>query len=434
MVELTVIHPQVDVQESEYVRLLGYPRNHQLEGRPYEIAQWAREWYQQNGKPWVYARKVDQLEVDNKKIRIDGFTLTSARLCQQLAAAGAQDAFLVAVTAGEECEAMARQLWLDEKPDEYFFLEVYGSAVVEHLIASVGFRFCEWADRQHLAVLPHYSPGYPGWDIADQKRLMDLILKARPTALPGRLQVLETGMLSPKKALLAVFGITSHIDRVQHLTGLIPCENCALPSCQYRRVPYRKAPPQIENVGTLRGKENTTSDGKDGASPTLTSDAKYTVSVQALDKWSQGRLQLQENVDGSIEATFSYEGTTCSNLGRPLEFVYHIKLGSAERGYRVEHAECVPSPTNDGHKYMCEYLDKGESFVKTIAEERPLLGKRLDDVLAWKRHFHPSGCFCEETSRRHKWGLVFEVLHYAMVQRDREAHMEFRQCGNQSQQ
>ena len=40
-------------------------------------------------------------------------------------------------------EKQARQ---EEKPDEYFFLETFGSAVVEHLITVAGARLCAWAD------------------------------------------------------------------------------------------------------------------------------------------------------------------------------------------------------------------------------------------------------------------------------------------------
>ena len=44
-------------------------------------------------------------------------------------------------------------------------------------------------------------------------------------------------MLRPKKSLLAVFGLTRHIDRVRRLTDLVPCENCSFLTCQYRRSP-----------------------------------------------------------------------------------------------------------------------------------------------------------------------------------------------------
>ena len=56
-----------------------------------------------------------------------------------------------------------------------------------------------------MAVLPHYSPGYPEWDIAEQPRLLAADQPPR-RALPVPLEVLDSGMLRPKKSLLAVFG------------------------------------------------------------------------------------------------------------------------------------------------------------------------------------------------------------------------------------
>lgn len=415
MFELIDTHPDISVQESEYIRLLGYPRSHPLEGRPLELATWAREWYHQNGKPWVYARKVEELDIEGDQFRIDGAVFTSKRLHSQLVNAEANGAFIVAVSAGRECEEKARQLWLEEKPDEYFFLEVYGSAVVEHLVASTGFRFCEWAERQTMMVLPHYSPGYPGWDITEQVRLFEVIVRQRAKILPGELQVLDSGMLSPKKSLLAVFGITSRLDKVEHPSNLIPCENCSMLSCQYRRVAYKKPLPQIESV--RRESSTMLADtSANGTMPSpLTPNATYVTSSHALRKWSQERLRLTPLDNGTLEAEFRFEGTTCSNLGHPLEFLYHVRLGPPDQGYEVEYARCAPSPTDEGHRYMCEYLDKGDSFINDIAEENPLIGKPLDEILRWDRQFHPSGCFCESPSRRHKWGLVFEVIHYALT-------------------
>ena len=41
MNELIDTHPDVNVQEAEYARLLGYPREWVMEGRPRELAEWA---------------------------------------------------------------------------------------------------------------------------------------------------------------------------------------------------------------------------------------------------------------------------------------------------------------------------------------------------------------------------------------------------------
>ena len=65
---------------------------------------------------------------------------------------------LVAVSAGSECEAKARECWQDGKPDEYFFLEMYGSAVVEFLVTHAAGRVCAWAEQNGMAVLPALQP------------------------------------------------------------------------------------------------------------------------------------------------------------------------------------------------------------------------------------------------------------------------------------
>ena len=82
-----------------------------------------------------------------------------------------------------------------------------------------------------MAALPHYSPGYSGWDIADQVKLWDLIRPDGAQALPGELEVMATGMLRPKKSLLAVFGLTRRQDQARSQARLVPCDNCSLPGC-----------------------------------------------------------------------------------------------------------------------------------------------------------------------------------------------------------
>jgi hypothetical protein len=250
--ELIVTHPEVRVQEVEYRRLLGYPAHYEPKGRARELAEWARQWYHENGRPWIYARQSDELDFMDGSVEINGTTLVSKRLHDQLAAAGANGAMLIAVSAGKECEERAGELWSEGKPDEYFFLEVYGSAVVECLVTVAAYQLCQWADQRGMAMLSHYSPGYPGWDISDQHRLMDLILQRKSVDLPGDLHVLSTGMLQPKKSLLGLFGITRHTGVVPRLPDMIPCETCSLPSCRYRRAPYRRFLPQIEDVRQFR--------------------------------------------------------------------------------------------------------------------------------------------------------------------------------------
>jgi hypothetical protein len=386
----------VDVQPAEYLRLLGYPRDFVPSGRASELAEWARQWYTAHGRPWVHEKEVESLELSSGAVRLDGETFSSRRLHATLEEAGAHAAVLVAVSAGPEAEEYARQLWREEKPDEYFFLEVYGSAVVEHLVTTTGARLCGWAEERRMAVLPHYSPGYAGWDIAEQNRLLELIGEA----LPGPLGVLPSGGLQPKKSLLAVFGLTRHIDRVQRLTDLIPCENCSFSPCQFRRAPYRRSRQGLAELPVIPQWER----------------PSYSVNPKALKRWAAERLTLEQRPDGTIDARFRYDGTTCTNLGRPLAFDYFVKLGRRETGYAIREQRCAPAPGDSGHTQMCQYLADPAPLMESIHREKPLLGQPLDDVLTWRRTPTGTGCYCDPASREHKWGLALETIHYALHQ------------------
>ena len=237
MFEWIDTNPAPEVQEAEYSRLLGYPKNHTLDGRARELADAARAWYAENGRPWIYAREINAVELGNGALSLERQQFASRRLHDFFASASAHAAVVVAVSAGIECEESACQLWRVSKPDEYFFLEMFGSAVVEQLIALASGRICAWGDQRQMAVLPPFSPGHSGWNVADQTKLWRVIREGCAGGFPGELTVLDTGMLRPKKSQLALFGVTQEVEKARRFARLIPCENCSLPACQYRRAP-----------------------------------------------------------------------------------------------------------------------------------------------------------------------------------------------------
>lgn len=425
MIELLDTLPDVNVQPAEYKRLLGYPRHGVLSGRARELADWARAWYAKNGRPWVYARQADSLQLAHGVLVIDGVTFNSREMLSNLQQAKTGSVILAAVSAGPQVADEAQRLWRDGKPDEYFFLEIYGSAVVEHLVMMTGARLCAWADGQGLAVLPHYSPGYPQWDISEQARLLELIKRTRENhTLPSTLDVMESGMLRPKKSLLAVFGLTAHTDDVKRLTDLVPCQNCSLNNCPYRRVPYAPtARPSEVAASALPGSD--AAPVHTASASQLDHAAKYQANSKALRRWAEERLELIDNPDGTTVARFHYEGTTCRNMGRQILFDYRVKLSAAKDGYLILEQLCGPAPGDVGHTFMCRYMTNAEHLMVAIDLEKPLLGRPLNDVLTWDRKSGAdaaaAGCYCEPASRRHKWGLVLETIHYALVQREKAA-------------
>ena len=404
-IELAGTLPGVDVLPEEYLRLLGYPRAWELDGRALELAKWARAWYAENGRPWFYARQTESVEITGGSTRIDGISFTSGRLQSALQQAQAHSVILVAVGAGPEAEEEAHRRWEDDRPDEYFFLEVFASAVVEHLVTATGVRLCDWAEERGMAVLPHYSPGYPEWDIAEQPQLLELLKRTRNEPFPSPVEVFDSGMLRPKKTQLAVFGLTRQSDGLRRLTELVPCQNCSFGPCQYRRAPYRRASRSWGERLPLRV-------------AVLDQDAEYSVNRKALKRWAEERLSIDRNPDGSLDARFRYEGTTCTNMGRPLTFNYDVKLGPRAEGYPIWEQRCAPADGDMGHTAMCKYVENPARLMAAIEADKPLGGERLNAVLSWQRIASAAGCYCESSSRDHKWGMVLETIHYALAQQE----------------
>ena len=65
-------------------------------------------------------------------------------------------------------------------------------------------------------------------------------------AAPGPIDVLESGMLRPKKSQLAVFALAPAGSASAEPADLVPCKYCALIKCEYRREAH---------VGSIRSSE-----------------------------------------------------------------------------------------------------------------------------------------------------------------------------------
>jgi hypothetical protein len=137
-----------------------------------------------------------------------------------------------------------------------------------------------------------------------------------------------------------------------------------------------------------------------------------------LKRWAEERLSITTNPDDTLDATFRYEGTTCTNMGRSLAFDYAVKLGPRAQGYPILEQRCAPAAGDTGHTKMCQYLENPERLISSIDREKPLSGEPLNAVLSWQRNPSAAGCYCESASRDHKWGLVLETIHFALAQKE----------------
>jgi hypothetical protein len=111
-------------------------------------------------------------------------------------------------------------------------------------------------------------------------------------------EVFDSGMLRPKKTLLAVFGLTRHTDRLRRLTD--PCSLREL----FVSVP---ASTGAHRTGGLR---DPWGEQVPVRVAVLDQDAEYSVNRKALKRWAEERLSMHMNQTA--------RSTRCSAMREPL--------------------------------------------------------------------------------------------------------------------
>ena len=205
-----------------------------------------------------------------------------------------------------------------------------------------------------MAVLPHYSPGYPEWAIDEQRGLPHFTTgrasRCRPSCWKGpglghaASEEVAAGRLRPDEA----HGSRAAPDRARRLRELLVSDGA-----QDRRSPYRRAPqstnPELVAIGAARAPDSRAESPcpRSTDTPTTRSTPKRSsAGATSACRWSA-------DSDGTVDAVFRYEGTTCTNMGRPLRFQYRVTLGPPEEGFPIREQGCAPSDGDEGHTYMC---------------------------------------------------------------------------------
>jgi hypothetical protein len=230
------------VSEREYRRLLRLPRGRSLPAEMAERAQAARRWYALHGRPFVATRREGLRAIGPVEVLLQsGPTLRSKALAARLRAGHAHALLVVAASAGPEVADEARRLWGAGRLDEAYFLDRLAAAITEGLLVHA-------SSAAGRGLLPHLSPGCGDWDLADQRRLMQLLAgcgdPSRPAARDacGPVTLLASGALSPQHSVLAAFGVT-HQARAAVSVAAATCRGCEREPCDVRRVPFQRPAP-----------------------------------------------------------------------------------------------------------------------------------------------------------------------------------------------
>ena len=141
--------------------------------------------------------------------------------------AGCGQAVLLAVTLGPGVDAQIRRAGVGDIAAGVAS-DALGSALAEQAADAAEAQLRQMAAQQDEYLTGRFSPGYGDWDIAVQP----LVAAALDTPRRAGLCVTDTNLMTPRKSVTAVLGVSDHPVK-GHLAG---CGHCVLRQrCEYRK-------------------------------------------------------------------------------------------------------------------------------------------------------------------------------------------------------
>lgn len=132
-------------------------------------------------------------------------------------------------TVGEALEVRVRALFEAREFPLAVMLDCVGSAAAEALAESANDLLCQAGLRAGTRVTNRISPGYAGWDTAEQAALFRLC-----PGEPIGVRLNEACFMTPGKSISWLVGI-GPAARVDHY--FTQCRRCWMRDCAYRRAP-----------------------------------------------------------------------------------------------------------------------------------------------------------------------------------------------------
>jgi hypothetical protein len=143
---------------------------------------------------------------------------------------------LAVCTIGDALERRATALFEARELPLAVMLDSVGSAATADLAEAANDRLCEMAITQGLKVTSRISPGYAGWDVADQRALFALC-----PGEPAGVRLNDFCVMTPVKSLSFIVGIGVAVRVDRYFTQ---CRRCWMRGCGYRRAPAERARPR----------------------------------------------------------------------------------------------------------------------------------------------------------------------------------------------
>ena len=212
----------MDMLTKEAVRYLGY-KNSDIDERTLELI---KESFQELNrvvrKRWIY--RIYDLNETGNRLQFANIETDSKNLHRNLE--GCDQVILFGATLGIETDfLMTRMAVLDMA--KTVVMQACATALLEEFCDQCQEELAQELKKENYYLRPRFSPGYGDFDIKYQENIM----KALDCAKKIGLTLTDSCMMSPKKSVTALIGI-SHMQRQCMKSG---CEICKNKECNFRR-------------------------------------------------------------------------------------------------------------------------------------------------------------------------------------------------------
>jgi hypothetical protein len=133
-------------------------------------------------------------------------------------------------TAGEDIGAKSKKAMLEKDFLRGYIYDVVGSEIVEASADIMQEELKESMADSGKKITNRYSPGYCGWDVAEQHKLFALI----PENFCG-IKLTQSALMDPVKSVSGIIGIGKSVKYNQYT-----CRMCEMDDCLYRKAREKK--------------------------------------------------------------------------------------------------------------------------------------------------------------------------------------------------
>ncbi len=166
---------------------------------------------------------------DGLTLRIGEVSLEPGKIiCRQLRRS--ENIAIILCTAGKDITGWMKKENLGGDMLKAYIIDLFGSEIVEAAIDKVQSDFEGEMKKEGMKITNRYSPGYCGWNTAEQHKLFSLF----PDNFPG-ITLSDTALMQPIKSVSCVIGIGKDVHFNPYTCGI-----CDFDDCIYRERKGRK--------------------------------------------------------------------------------------------------------------------------------------------------------------------------------------------------